>query len=131
MRVLKTTIGEPLTLADGVTIPLSRAVSADGFIFVSGQLGIRADGNLVTGGVREQTRQAILNIEAILEKAGATLNDVIKVTGWLVREEDFSAFNDTYGTYFDASPPARSMVVSKLLVPGALVEIEAIAVRQT
>ena len=124
---MKEIIGAPLVLANGTQLPLSRAVAANGLVFVSGQLGFGDDARLVDGGVREQTRQALLNIEAILKQAGATLDDIVKVTGWLVREEDFAAFNEVYGTFFDASPPARSMVVSKLLVPGALVELEAIA----
>ncbi len=124
---MKTIIGDPLTLPNGVTIPLSRAVSVNGFIFVSGQLGLGGDAKLVAGGIREQTLQALSNIEAILSQAGATLGDVIKVTGWITCDEDFPAFNDAYATAFEKMPPARSMVVSNLLIPGALVELEAIA----
>jgi|MDTA01.3.fsa_nt_gb 2-iminobutanoate/2-iminopropanoate deaminase len=128
---MKEVIGEPLVLADGARMPLSRGVAAGGFIFVSGQLGFGPDGELVEGGVSVQTQKTLLNIEAILQQAGATLDDVVKVTGWLASETDFPLFNEVYGAFFKFSPPARSMVVSKLLIPGALVELEAVAVCKT
>ncbi|MEZ5897769.1 MAG: RidA family protein [Parvularculaceae bacterium] len=125
---MKKFIGEPLRLANGVILPLSRAVSANGFIFVSGQLGFDAGAKLAEGGIREQTHQALANIETILNAAGANAGDIVKVTGWLTREDDFPDFNDVYEKFFAAAPPpARSMVISRLLVPGALVELEAVA----
>ncbi len=125
---MKKIIGDTLALDDGAVLPLSRAVAAGGFIFVSGQLGVGGDAKLVAGGIREQTHQALVNLGAILKEAGATLSDVVKVTGWLANEEAFPAFNETYGSFFNIRPPARSMVVSRLLVPGALVELEAMAI---
>lgn len=125
---MKDIIGEPLVLANGTQLPLSRAVAANGFIYISGQLGLGEDAKLVGTGVSEQTRQALTNISAILAQAGATLNHVLKVNGWLARQGDFSDFNAAYADFFKTSPPARSTVVSQLLIPGALVELEAVAV---
>lgn len=127
---MKEIIGDPLRLPDGTQMPLSRGVSAGGFVFVSGQLGIGSAGAIAPGGVRQQTRQVIENIAAVLATSGLTLDHVVKVTGWLVREDDFVPFNDVYSAFFSSVLLARSMVVSKLLVPGALVELEAIAICQ-
>lgn len=121
-------IGEPISLPNGDVVPLSPGIRANGFLFVSGQLGFDEKGALVKGGAREQTRQAILNVEKVLKLGGASLEQVVKVTGWLTSADDFAAYNSVYAECFGTRPPARSMVVSSLLIPGAVVEIEAVAV---
>jgi len=109
-------------------IPLSPIVQANGFSFLSGQLGFVSPGVLIEGGIREQTRQALRNIETILAAHGADLSHVLKTTIWLVEASDFPAFNEEYAAFFGEHRfPARSTVVSSLVVPGAKVEIEVIA----
>lgn len=123
-------IGPPLKLADGRQLPLSRAIATDAYIFVSGQLGLDCAGRLVPGGIGAQVRQAIANIQALLAEDNLTLENVVKVTGWLVAEGDFAEFNHVYAEFFTIAPPARSIVLSQLLVPGALIELEVIAARE-
>jgi len=109
-------------------IPLSPIVQANGFSFLSGQLGFKSPGVLVEGGIREQTRQALSNIQAILSAHGSDLSHILKTTIWLVSADDFPAFNEEYASFFGEQRfPARSTVVSSLVVPGAKVEIEVIA----
>lgn len=124
---MKKVIGKPLILANGAVLPLSRGIASDTTVFISGQLGLNDNGQIVEGGIAEQTRQVIENIEKILCECGTTLGDVVKITGWLVSEEDFAEFNKVYSSFFSIEPPARSIVVSNLLVPKALIELEAIA----
>lgn len=100
-------------------------------IFVSGQLPFDASRNLVGTEIADQTRQALANLEAVLRDATLDLSDVVKTTVWLRRAEDFAGFNEAYAEVFGDRRPARSAVVSELVVPGALVEIEAIAVRRS
>ena len=109
-------------------IPLSKCTIANGFIFVSGQIGLSKQGTLVAGGIAEQTRQAIKNIEVVLKDNDCNLHQVIKTTIWLTDGADFAEFNTTYEECFGPPPfSARSTVISSLLIPGARVEIEAIA----
>lgn len=108
------------------TVPLSAAVRAGNFVFASGQVPFGPDGKLVEGGIEIQTRQVLDNLAAALELAGVALEDVVKTTIWLTDAADFAEFNSVYATYFKTSPPARSCVVSALVVP-AKVEIEAVA----
>jgi 2-iminobutanoate/2-iminopropanoate deaminase len=82
---------------------------------------------LVEGGVGPQTRQAIANLEAVLAHAGASLSDIAKTTIWLTEMDHFAEFNAAYAQAFGTDVPARSTVTSALAIPGALVEIEAIA----
>ncbi|MGR8921449.1 MAG: RidA family protein [Gammaproteobacteria bacterium] len=120
------TIGGQFTLADGTALPLSRAVKAGEFVFLSGQLGLDEQGKLVEG-VEAQTSAALRNIGDVLALAGLTLTDVVKSTVWLTDIADFPAFNRVYAGAFPDSPPARSTVCSALALPGALVEIEVVA----
>lgn len=120
-------LGQPLRLASGETVPLSAAMRAGDFIFVSGQLGIDAQGRLVAPDVTGQVRQCIERIRAILAEAGVGLDAVIKASVWLTEPSDFAAFNAAYRELFPERPPARSTVVSALLIPGARVEIEVVA----
>ena len=111
--------------------PYSQAVdSGAGLVFLSGQLPIDpATGAFPEGGVKEQTRQSLLNIAAILREAGLGLGNVVKTTVYLSDMGDFAAMNGVYAEFFSAPFPARSAVAVKALPKGALVEIECIAVR--
>ena len=120
------------TKAPGAIGPYSQAVdSGAGLVFVSGQLPIDpATGAFPEGGVKEQTRQSLLNASAILEAAGLDLSSVVKTTVFLADMGDFAAMNEVYSGFFSAPFPARSAVAVKTLPKGALVEIECIATRQ-
>ena len=111
--------------------PYSQAVdSGAGLVFVSGQLPIDpSTGAFPEGGVSEQTRQSLLNAQAILRAAGLGLADVVKTTVFLADMDDFAAMNAVYATFFSEPFPARSAVAVKTLPKGALVEIECIASR--
>lgn len=111
--------------------PYSQAVdSGHGLVFVSGQLPIDpATGAFPEGGIKEQTRQSLLNTQAILEAAGLTLANVVKTTVFLADMGDFAAMNEVYATFFSAPFPARCAFAVKTLPKGALVEIESIAAR--
>lgn len=111
--------------------PYSQAVdSGAGLVFLSGQLPIDpATGAFPEGGVKEQTRQSLLNVAAILREAGLGLQNVVKTTVFLSDMGDFAAMNEVYAEFFSAPFPARSAVAVKALPKGALVEIECIAVR--
>ena len=111
--------------------PYSQAIdSGTGLVFVSGQLPIDpASGAFPVGGVKEQTKQSLLNAEAILEIAGLNLSNVVKTTVFLADMGDFAAMNKVYAQFFSAPFPARSAVAVKTLPKGALVEIECIAAR--
>lgn len=113
---------------DIAKLPLSPGKKAGDFVYVSGQLGFGEDGSIVDGGVAEQARQALRNIERILDSHGAQLGDVIKMNIWLTAKSDFLEFNAAYSEHFKPGQfPARSTVVSDLLIEGAKVEIDAIA----
>jgi len=107
-------------------VPLSPAVRAGDFIFVSGQVPVGADGVIVAGGVEAQTRQVIANIEAALRLAGAELADVIKTLVVLSDARDFGAFNKVYASYFPQNPPARTTMEARLMID-IRIEIEAVA----
>ncbi|PZO81968.1 MAG: hypothetical protein DI629_02255 [Mesorhizobium amorphae] len=107
-------------------VPLTPAVRAGDFVFVSGQVPVGADGQIVEGGVGEQTAQVLENIKALLAQAGCALSDVVKTTVWLEKREDFAEFNAAYGRYFPENPPARSTAESRLMID-IRVEIEAVA----
>ncbi|ESQ85086.1 hypothetical protein AEAC466_05090 [Asticcacaulis sp. AC466] len=108
-------------------LPFSQATEAGGFVFVSGQVGFDASGEIVQGGIVAQTKQTMDNIVAILAKAGCTLADVVKANVWLDDTRDFQAFNRVYASYFDGQQlPARSCVRSQIMID-AKVEIDVIA----
>jgi reactive intermediate/imine deaminase len=107
-------------------VPLSPAVRAGDFVFVSGQVPVGGDGKIVAGGIVAETEQVIRNIEAALGLAGCTLSDVVKTTVWLRDRDDFKAFNEAYGRAFPQDPPARSTCEARLMIDIA-VEIEAVA----
>lgn len=107
-------------------VPLSPAVRAGDFVFVSGQVPADSTGAIVHGGIREQTKQVLENVKAALALAGATLDDVVKTTVWLDDARDFGAFNQVYASYFAKEPPARTTAEGRLMVD-IKVEIEAVA----
>lgn len=111
--------------------PYSQAIdSGEGLVFLSGQLPIDpATGSFPDGGIQAQTRQAILNVQAILQEAGLSLANVIKTTVFLADMGDFAAMNEVYAQFFVQPFPARSAVAVKTVPKGALVEIECIAAK--
>lgn len=109
--------------------PYSQAVVSGEWIFTSGQIPLDPQtGEMVEGDVRAQTERVLLNLEAILEAAGASLRDVVKTTVYLADLNDFSAMNEVYARFF-TDPPARSTVQVARLPRDARVEIEAVARR--
>lgn len=120
-------INGPVSLK-GRVFPFSQAVVAKGLVFVSGQLALGPQGDMVGETIGEQTEQVIANIDAVLKEAGASLADIIKTTIWITRKEDFPGFNEVYARHFMSTTPARATVCSDLMIPGALMEMEAIAV---
>ena len=111
--------------------PLSPVRSAGSTVYISGQLPRGADGNIVAGDARDQTRQALANLEAALKSEGLELSDVVKVTAWITDADYMADFNSVYREYFAEPYPTRSTIVSALVAPGAMVEIEAIAYRDS
>ena len=110
--------------------PYSQAIEANGLIITSGQLPIDpVTGQLAPGGIKEQTRQSLLNAQAILKEAGIDLSHVMKTTVFLADMEDFAAMNEVYAEFFSEPYPARSAISVKRLPKDALVEVECIAVK--
>lgn len=108
--------------------PYSVGVQACHFLYTAGQIGLDPkSGTIVTGGIEMETRQVMNNLKAIVETAGASMNDVIKTTVFLRDMNDFAKMNAIYGEFFATNPPARSTVQVAGLPKGALVEIELIA----
>jgi len=108
--------------------PYSQGIRANGFVFTAGQVALDPrTGELVAGGISEQTSRALENLGAILIAAGTGLSQVVKTTVFLVDMADFAAMNEVYGRAFGAHRPARSTVAVAGLPRGARVEIEAIA----
>ena len=112
--------------APGAIGPYSQAVIAGGMVYTSGQIAIDpATGNMVEGGVKEQTEQVCKNVKALLEASGASIEKVVKTTCFLADMADFAAFNEIYAGYFTGKP-ARSCVAVKTLPKGALVEVDTV-----
>jgi 2-iminobutanoate/2-iminopropanoate deaminase len=103
------------------------AIEANGFVFVSGQLAFGTDGNIVGNDISGQTRRSLKNLSKVLAAHGLGPEDVIKITVWLTRASDFTRYNEAYASFFGKHRPARSTVVCDLVVPGALIELEAVA----
>ena len=112
--------------------PYSQAVQAGDTLYVSGQIPIDpATGNIVEGGISEQTEQVMKNIGGVLEAAGYSYADVVKSTCLLIDMSDFPAFNEVYGNYYSEEPPARATFAVKGLPLGVMVEVDAVAVKQS
>lgn len=110
-------------------LPFSPAVKATGpLLFLSGQIGNTPGSlELVEGGIQAETRQTLENIRATLERAGASLDDVVKCTAFLADMSEWEAMNEVYSEFFPQDPPARSAMGASGLALGAAVEIECIA----
>ena len=110
--------------------PYSQAIVTNDYVFCSGQVGLDpATGELVPGGLEAQVERVIRNLEAVLEASGCKLRDIVKTTCFLADINDFATFNAIYAQFMPDPPPARSTFAVKALPKAALVEIEAIAVR--
>ena len=108
--------------------PYSQAIQVGNLVYTSGQIPIDpSTGSLVEGGVKEQARQSLLNVKAILEEAGLTMSNVVKTTVFMADMNDFAEMNAVYAEFFSEPYPARSAVAVKTLPKGALVEIEVVA----
>ena len=113
--------------APGAIGPYSQAVKTEAMVFVSGQLALDpASGNIVTGGIKAETRQAMQNLKRILEAAGSSLENVVKTTLFIKDMNDFPMINEVYGEFFQNDPPARACVEVARLPKDANVEIEAV-----
>lgn len=107
--------------------PYSQAIQVGNLVYTSGQIPIDpATGAFVEGGIKEQTRQSLLNVQAILAEVGLTMNNVIKTTVFMADMNDFADMNAVYAEFFTEPYPARSAVAVKTLPKGALVEIEVV-----
>ena len=108
--------------------PYSQAIQVGNLVYTSGQIPIDpATGAFAEGGIREQTRQSLTNVKAILEEVGLTMGSVVKTTVFMADMGDFAEMNAVYAEFFREPYPARSAVAVKTLPKGALVEIEVIA----
>ena len=108
--------------------PYSQAIRVGNLIYTSGQIPINpATGVFVEGGIKEQTRQSLTNVKAILEEAGLSMSNVVKTTVFMADMGDFADMNAVYAEFFTEPYPARSAVAVKTLPKGALVEIEVVA----
>ncbi len=117
--------------APGAIGPYSQGVSTSDLVYTSGQIPLDpASGDLVPGGIEEQTRQVMENLSAVLRAGGSGLDLVLKTTCYLQDMSEFAQFNEVYAEYFTSGPPARSTVGVAALPRGALVEVEAVALRR-
>ena len=108
--------------------PYSQAIKAGGFVFVAGEKGIDpATGKIVEGGIQAETRRTLENIKGILAAAGATMDEVVATSVYMVNLDDFGAMNDVYAEYFKKNPPGRTTVGVTSLPAGASIEITATA----
>lgn len=108
--------------------PYSQAVSANGFVFCSGQVPFEPSSmELVSGSIAEETTRCMENLEAVLKEAGTGLDHVVKTTIYVTNMDDFAEVNEAYASFFSSEPPARATVGVAALPKGARVEIECIA----
>jgi 2-iminobutanoate/2-iminopropanoate deaminase len=108
--------------------PYAQAIKANGFVYTAGQIAIDPKtGNFVEGGIKEQMRQVLENLKAVLEASGSSLNQAVKTTVFLKNMADFATMNEVYAEYLGNSKPARSTVAVTDLPRSALVEIDLVA----
>jgi 2-iminobutanoate/2-iminopropanoate deaminase len=125
----QTKISTPL--APAAIGPYSQAIRYGQFVYTSGQIPLDpASGEIVGEDIQAQTHRVLLNMQAVLQSAGTSLNSVIKTTVFLVKMSDFQAMNEVYASYFGSLAPARSTVAVAELPRKALVEIECVALAQ-
>ena len=120
--------GSVQTGTGGANLPFARAVEADGWLYVSGQVAM-VNGETIDGGIVPQSHQAIQNLLTILKEAGYGVEDVVRVGVWLDDARDFGAFNAVYAEYFGAHPPARACVQSSMMID-CKIEIDCVAYRK-
>lgn len=124
MEAIRTT-NAPAPLAGA---PYSQAIRSGDFVFVSGQVPLDPNGEMIPGGILEQTRQSLANVAAILTAAGGSMADVVKTTVYMTDLADFGVMNSVYSSVFGSHAPARATVQVAALPGGARIEIDAIAV---
>ena len=107
--------------------PYAQAIAANGFLFISGQLGVTPSGEFAGADVKSQAQRSLQNLQAILSEAGLSFENAVKTTIFLADIADFVAVNEIYAEFFKEPYPARSTVAVKTLPKGGLVEIELIA----
>ena len=108
--------------------PYSQAIKANGLVFCSGQVALDpATGQVIEGGIREQTERVMRNLKAVLEAAGSSFDRAIKTTVFLADLSDFSEMNAVYGSFFGDPPPARSTVEVSRLPKDVRIEVDVIA----
>jgi len=110
--------------------PYSAAVEAGGFIFISGQIPLNPVTGKVITNIKSATRQILVNMQTLLQENGLKLDNIIKTTVFLKNIADFPTVNEIYADFFPQEPPARSTIEVSALPKGALIEIEAIAIRK-
>ena len=111
--------------------PYSAGIETEQFVYTSGQLGIDPEiGKIVSGGIEAETKQALINLRAVLEAGGTNLSLVVKTTVFLRDINEFSKMNGVYAEFFTENPPARSAFQVAALPLGAAVEIEAVALKK-
>jgi 2-iminobutanoate/2-iminopropanoate deaminase len=111
----------------GLSLPFSEAVRVGSMLYLSGAIGIDAGGTLVSGGIEAETRQALANIRAVLERHGSSMDQVVKCTVMLLDIADWPAMNRVYVEHFQTNLPARSALGTSGLALGARVELECLA----
>nr|WP_314747979.1 RidA family protein [uncultured Campylobacter sp.] len=122
MKKVISTKGAPQAIG-----PYSQAIAANGFLFISGQLGVTPSGEFAGADVKSQAQRSLQNLQAILSEAGLSFENAVKTTIFLADIADFAAVNEIYADFFKEPYPARSTVAVKTLPKGGLVEIELIA----
>lgn len=116
------------TQAPAAIGPYSQGIKCNGMLYASGQIPLDpSTGQLVPGGISEQAHQAFRNVKNLVEAAGTTMANVVKVTVYMADMADFATVNDIYAQYFSDPYPARSAVAVKSLPKGALLEVEVVA----
>jgi reactive intermediate/imine deaminase len=113
--------------AGGQPLPFARAVQANGWLYVSGQVPME-NGEIVRGGIIAESRKAIENMLAIVSEAGYGAEDIVRIGVWLDDPRDFWSFNGVFAEYFGANPPARACVQSRMMVD-CRVEVDCVAYR--
>jgi 2-iminobutanoate/2-iminopropanoate deaminase len=113
-----------------VSGPYSAAVEANDMVFISGQLPIDPATGEIINDIKKAARQVLTNIQMILKRTGLDMSHIVKTTVFLKNIADFPAVNEIYAEFFPEDPPARSTIEASVLPKGALIEIEAIAVRE-
>jgi len=121
--------GAPKAIGPYSQAQVVRLHGGNRMVFTSGQVGLDpATGELVAGGIGEQTKRVLVNLAAVLEGAGLSFADVVKTTVYLADMQDFAAMNELYGSAFADSPPARTTIAAAGLPKGARIEIDAVAI---